>query len=1099
MAENSEERKVKILLDAQQANASIKEMGAGAAIMKSQLDKMAQDDPRRAQLINDHAQLRERIQEAALAQRTYVKSTEELAREQAQLAQQNQEVILNGQKVTASFNDMKASADLLEQQLHALSADDPGRKKMLADYQALQERIDGVKKEMGETTEKGLTMKDALAFAGVGVGLEAAVDVVKEMGAEVVQTVQEFEKLRSSINGLTGATGEELDQLTTGVAGLAKTFGKEYDEVLVASNALAKQMGISQQEALTLLEKGFVAGADVNGEFLDQVKEYPAQFKQAGLSASEFIGVLSQSQTDGVFSDKGVDVVKEFGLRIREQTSATKDALYAAFGPEFTKEILDGVNNGSLTSVQALQRISQQMNDTQIPAAQLQTVIADVFGGPGEDAGLEYLQSLRNVGGGIDSLIDKTNPYVQRQQALLDSNKALAATQNDLAKEFEGTGTSLEMLGNNGLALLYTLLTSLIVTFKELFQPIQDIWNSFMELGQAVGIFSQGGTSAVSVGQALGNVIRALFTPTRLLWGALAEGAKSLVEWAKGSETARAALTVMAAPLRGLYELLMNGPAYFAGFSAAAESSFGTIGRAWQRIKNRDFGGAADEFKGIGKKAGDAYADAFAQAMAKKPAPAASTPAKADDPEAPKRAAGGDGTTEKDREKAAKDAETARAKAKAARDKADQEHLDAIKLRYKEEGGLLVAQDALRNQLGQRALSDEEALRAQQRQKLFDDADAQVEKLTGKEIDYTEQVKAIVEARGLALRELQTKFEAEDKKARQEKLEAKRAQNQADEEIALAELEVKLANGVLNEQTYEDAIYAVKKAAADRELALLKEQKGAESAEYKKAVADKLAAEADHITKKKKLEEDLTKYERALGAVKKALGNEELAFVGELFGKKSGLYKAFVAAQKATAIAEIGLNLVSELSSNSKNAAAFPPPFNGIYLLATNALSVVRAGVATAKVAGFREGGSTSAGNGTLDLNRLQVAPNGKLLDQDGFAVAGLVHENEYVIPEWMRTDPKVVQVESWLEEKRLRGYAQGGATSDGGSLAPVDEVSGSGEVATLLQQLIAEQRQTREEMSTWVREFKVVNQLHDFDQDYGTFKKVNNQNGISG
>ncbi|WP_022824889.1 helix-turn-helix transcriptional regulator [Hymenobacter norwichensis] len=211
----------------------------------------------------------------------------------------------------------------------------------------------------------------------------------------------------------------------------------------------------------------------------------------------------------------------------------------------------------------------------------------------------------------------------------------------------------------------------------------------------------------------------------------------------------------------------------------------------------------------------------------------------------------------------------------------------------------------------------------------------------------------------------------------------------------------------------------------------------------------------------------------------------------------------FTTAKPRIPIAEIGLNLVSEISSNPKNTAAFPAPFNGIYLLATNALSVVRAGVATAKVTGFREGGSTgtSAGKGSLDLNRMQVAPDGKLLDQDGFAVAGVVHENEYVIPEWMRADPKVVQVEFWLEEKRLRGYAQGGATSEGGSQAsPVKDVAVfQGNVATPLEQPIAVQQQQNERIDTWAREFWVVNQLHDFDQDYGTYKKVNNQSGISG
>jgi hypothetical protein len=52
---------------------------------------------------------------------------------------------------------------------------------------------------------------------------------------------------------------------------------------------------------------------------------------------------------------------------------------------------------------------------------------------------------------------------------------------------------------------------------------------------------------------------------------------------------------------------------------------------------------------------------------------------------------------------------------------------------------------------------------------------------------------------------------------------------------------------------------------------------------------------------------------------------------------------------------------------------------------------------------------------------------------------------------------------------------------------------SSQGNVATLLAQLLAEQQLTRQEMSTWVREFRVVQQLHDFDEQYAIYKKVNN------
>jgi hypothetical protein len=130
------------------------------------------------------------------------------------------------------------------------------------------------------------------------------------------------------------------------------------------------------------------------------VKEYAPQFRDAGFAAQDFVGHISQSATQGIFSDKGADVVKKFGLRIREK--ATSEAMQAAFGSEFTNKIFGGIKDGSLTVQQALAQVAKEMDETKIPANQLQTVIADVFGGPGEDADIAYLKSLKNVGKGVD-------------------------------------------------------------------------------------------------------------------------------------------------------------------------------------------------------------------------------------------------------------------------------------------------------------------------------------------------------------------------------------------------------------------------------------------------------------------------------------------------------------------------------------------------------------------------------------------------------------------------------------------------------------------------------------------------------------------------
>ena len=84
----------------------------------------------------------------------------------------------------------------------------------------------------------------------------------------------------------TGLSGSELKGVRNEVQAVADSYDKDFREVLEATNALAKQFGISFQEAMQLVEDGFVAGADANGEFLENVKGISCIF-QGGWTVSK--------------------------------------------------------------------------------------------------------------------------------------------------------------------------------------------------------------------------------------------------------------------------------------------------------------------------------------------------------------------------------------------------------------------------------------------------------------------------------------------------------------------------------------------------------------------------------------------------------------------------------------------------------------------------------------------------------------------------------------------------------------------------------------------------------------------------------------------
>ena len=125
--------------------------------------------------------------------------------------------------------------------------------------------------------------------------------------AEGVKFWYDFNKGLSEATRLTeqftGLSGDALTNYRDKVQSVADVYGKDFKDVMQSANALANQFGITYDEAITVIKDGFVSGADVSGNFLDTVKEYPAFFKEAGLSASEFVAISTEAVKQGVFSE----------------------------------------------------------------------------------------------------------------------------------------------------------------------------------------------------------------------------------------------------------------------------------------------------------------------------------------------------------------------------------------------------------------------------------------------------------------------------------------------------------------------------------------------------------------------------------------------------------------------------------------------------------------------------------------------------------------------------------------------------------------------------------------------------------------------------
>lgn len=286
--------------------------------------------------------------------------------------------------------------------------------------------------------------------------VDAITDTLGKVSTSLSQVSAKMNGLQQSSNAvtlLTDKTGDEMLRFRNSVQAVADYFGMDFMEVMQSANAMSKGFGVSIDEALSLIRDGLVSGANANGEFLDTIKEYPRYFKEAGLSAEDFVAISTNAAKQGVFSDKGVDVIKEGNLRIREMTKATADALngigISADG------VQKALQDGSMTTFEVMQQVAAKLKELPASSSQVGTAIADIFGGPGEDAGLEYIKTLDGVKLSMDDVKAATNGIAEQQERQIkmqENVKNAMSSVIDLSKIYADVRPYIDLTAQIGLA-----------------------------------------------------------------------------------------------------------------------------------------------------------------------------------------------------------------------------------------------------------------------------------------------------------------------------------------------------------------------------------------------------------------------------------------------------------------------------------------------------------------------------------------------------------------------------------------------------------------------------------------------------------------------
>ena len=181
--------------------------------------------------------------------------------------------------------------------------------------------------ELGDDYNKAMNQLSASTGA-TGDELDALGESVKNIYAQNLG--EDFNDVAEGLAATQKASdlaGEALEQATAAGFVLRDTFDYDISESARAASALMKNFNISAEEAYGLIATGAQNGADKNGDLLDTLNEYSAQFAALGLSADQFMGSLVEGADAGLFSiDKVADAVKEFNIRAKDGSDSSAEA-----------------------------------------------------------------------------------------------------------------------------------------------------------------------------------------------------------------------------------------------------------------------------------------------------------------------------------------------------------------------------------------------------------------------------------------------------------------------------------------------------------------------------------------------------------------------------------------------------------------------------------------------------------------------------------------------------------------------------------------------------------------------------------------------------
>lgn len=446
---------------------------------------------------NDSLKENERAAKAAAkAEQDAAKATAKLAAEQDKAAKEAKDVANANNEANRILQKEDATINELTQAFKNLKKAQGDNAFGSQQFKDAAENLDALKGKLVEAGARGESLTGVLQkgftnlsgqVVGLGAGLVGAfaVDKLIQYGGELLEVTNQFNKLKISIGQVSGLAGEQLTEATAKISTTAKLLGESTEKTLLSVNSIAKQLGISFKDANALLRESFKQGGNVQGELLDISREYTGLLKDAGFTAKEIFSLVTQSQLSGAFSDKSIDLLKEFGNTMKNAEDRVKlaDIATQSFGKTFSDKLFSDVNKGKIGTKEAFEQIITELNKLNKAGKDVRPTINAIFKSQGEDTSVQDVLTL-------NAAFDNTKNISKEVKEQLDANEI--ATENlelayaSLSDALGSTTTDFEVLRKQVTAGLIQGFAKFVEVLIQLPKWLKENRALFVALGAAI-------------------------------------------------------------------------------------------------------------------------------------------------------------------------------------------------------------------------------------------------------------------------------------------------------------------------------------------------------------------------------------------------------------------------------------------------------------------------------------------------------------------------------------------------------------------------------------------------------------------------------------